>query len=110
MPIARVVAVYKEGGHACKEYKVILVCQIGDNNKIADGEWFGYFKYDGITYPFVLRGDRFDYGYEDESFELTNIGWRTIVEGEYFTVTSYPGTSDEAEGTYQIIGVHCYDS
>ncbi|MOA36650.1 hypothetical protein D3C78_1581860 [compost metagenome] len=89
---------------------MVLVCQIGGNKKITDGEWLGYFKHDSVTYPFVLRdGDRFDYGYEDDTFEPTNIGGREISEGEYFTVTSYPNTKDESEGIYQITSVHRYE-
>lgn len=110
MPIARIVAIYKEGGHAYKEYKIVLVCKINEDGRISDGEWFGCVKSNAVIYPFVLQnGDRFLYGYEENTFEPTNIGSRTIAEGEYFTVISAPNTNEESEGVYQITSVHRYE-
>lgn len=110
MPIVRVVAVSKEGGHLYKDYKIMLVCQINDDGRIAEGEWFGCVKFESISYPFVLQnGNRLFYGYEENTYEPTNIGSRLIAEGEYFTVSSAPNTNDESEGVYQITHVHRYD-
>lgn len=41
MPIVRIVAVSKEGGHTYKNYRIVLVCHINQNNRISEGEWFG---------------------------------------------------------------------
>lgn len=111
MPIVRIVAVSKEGGHTYKDYRIMLVCHINQNKRISEGEWFGCFKFDSVSYPFVLQsGNRLFYGHKENTFEPTNIGSRTIVEGEYFTVSSAPNTNDESEGVYQITSVHQYDN
>ena len=110
MPIVRIVAISKEGGHAYKDYKIVLVCQINENGHISDGEWFGCVYFESVSYPFVLQnGSRLFYGYEKNEFEPTNIGSRTIAEGEYFTVSSAPNTNDDSEGIYQITSIHRYE-
>lgn len=109
MPIVRIVAVSKEGGHAYEDYKIVLVCQINEDRRISEGEWFGCVESEAVSYPFVLQnGDKLFYGYEKNAFESTNIGKRTIAKGEYFTLTSKPNTNDDSEGVYQITSVHTY--
>lgn len=107
MPVVRVIAVSKEGGHAYKDHKVVVLCQINERSRISDGEWFGFVKNETISYPFVLqKGERLFYGYDEHSYELTNIGTRTIAAGEYFTIRSAPGSKEEAESVYEITSVH----
>ena len=109
MPIVRIVAVSKEDGYAYKDYKIVLVCQINGNGYISEGEWFGCVKFESVSYPFILQnGSRLFYGYEENTFESTNIGSKIIAKDEYFTVSSAPNTSDESEGIYQITSVHQY--
>jgi hypothetical protein len=49
------------------------------------------------------------YGYEENTFESTNIGSKIIAEDEYFTVSSAQNTDDKSEGVYQITSVHRYE-
>lgn len=110
MPIVRIVAVSKEGGHSYKDYKIVLVCQINEVGRISEGEWFGCVQFESVSYPFVLQnGNKLFYGYEEHTFEPTNIGSRTIAAGEYFTVSSAQNTDDKSEGVYQITSVHRYE-
>jgi hypothetical protein len=83
-----------------------LVCGT-ENNKIADGEWYGQVKQDGYTYPFTYKrgGREILYGWGEHHRESTNIGTRDIVVGEYFVVEEDNGHSNIV---FQISHVHQY--
>ncbi|EIU5019222.1 TPA: hypothetical protein ACGJ68_007004 [Pseudomonas aeruginosa] len=107
MAFSRIIAIHKDGGHLQHEYKAIILCHINEQNKISDGEWFGYIKNESITYPFVLqRGQQLFYGNEAQWFEPTNIGSRKIEVGGYFTIFNSPEDSEPFESIYEITAIH----
>ena len=109
MNIVRVVAVFRDGGHSNKNYSLVLLCGINESHQIEDGEWMGYIKNDDVFYPFILRdGKSFFYGYEEHSFERTNIGQGSIEMGRFFTIWSQPGENEAEESTYEVVSCHVY--
>lgn len=84
-------------------YRFMMICGLDSSNQIVPGEWSGYFLNEGEFYPFVYRHNasfqwpHFDYGNHHDK-ERTNIGLKTIVDSEEFTVRS----PDKCELIYQI--------
>lgn len=110
MRIIRVVAIFRDGGHSHKNYKLILVCGVGHNQRIADGEWMGYIQNESVYWPFILKNNEsFFYGGEEHYTEPTNIGRSVIEKGQFFTIFSPPSESSSWQSTYEIVSCHPYE-
>lgn len=111
MYIARIVAVFREGGHSHKNFRFVLVCGIDSNQRLTDGEWMGYIQNQSILWPFILtNGDSCFYGGEDHYAEQTNVRQGEIQVGRFFTLSSQPGEATAWQSTYEIISCHTYES
>jgi hypothetical protein len=109
MRICRVVAVYREGGHAHENYKCVFICGITDSLQMESGEWFGYCQNEKELSPFVLKdGTSCFYGGEEHYSEPTNIGTKSITPGSMFTISSPPGSEETWNATYEIVSCHSY--
>jgi hypothetical protein len=107
MSLVRITAEYKEGGHSYNNYRIVILCGITADNRIAEGEWFGYVRNESVFHPFVLRlGKEFFYGGEETWIEPTNIGQRDIKVGEYFTLSNSPHDAEKFEAIYAINNIH----
>lgn len=107
MNLARITAEYKEGGHGYSDYRIVILCGINEDHRLAQGEWFGYVRNEQIFYPFVLRnGKEFFYGGDKHWAEPTNIGQREMKVGTYFTLSNSPDDDKTFEAVYTVINIH----
>ena len=55
MRLIRIVGELKDAGELTGD-KVFIVCGVDHDDRIVDGEWFGYDRYsDNVEAPFILR-------------------------------------------------------
>src|SRR5689334_3973139 len=103
MRMARIVCGWRDPKASANETLCILA-GIDATGRLVDGEWMGYVRSSGVTYPFVLddAGARLVWGPEDRSF--TNIGQKTIARGELFTVQAWE--PHEPDYVYEVRTVH----
>ena len=107
MSLVRITSAFKDGGHTCSDYKIVILCQINEQKYNKDGEWFGYVKNKSIIYPFILQdGKRLFYGDKEHKFQPTNIGSRPVESGSYFTLQDSPDDPEAEEIVYEIINIH----
>ena len=83
MKLVRIVGEYKENGERTGA-KAFILCGVDEDDRIIDGEWFGYARYEhGVEHPFVVRfGETLDFGSEPREVLRTNIGGRSLRVGE----------------------------
>lgn len=91
MPLARVLAVLRQGSQPRPDVKkVLLSCELTAHGRIVESPWPGVQEEGGQRWPFVLRPGEaawwmdFGSGYDPRSI-ATNIGMKALHEGELFT-------------------------
>lgn len=97
----------RNGGVLQENYRLVMLVGVDNANRlVSDNQWFGYAKYEDITYPFILQdGKSLFYGWKEHSVEPTNLADRRIAVGEYFSVYSSPSEAREWESAYLIRSV-----
>ena len=111
MPVVRISAEYREGGHSHKDYKLVLLCGVNKEHRAMEGEWMGYAKSGALYYPFIFKAaDRgeFFYGGDENYTEPTNLAAGPIELGRFFTVFSPERESPVWEATYEIVSLNAY--
>ena len=107
--IVRVVAKYVEHESPAGNYRLVLVCGLDENQRIAEGEWMGYTHNNSEHYPFLLQRDPFAclfLGGEEKYCEPTTLFEGPIESGATFTVSNSPKSKDQWSVEYEITSVH----
>ena len=107
--IARIVAKYAENESPSGNYRLVLVCGLDEQDRIADGEWMGYTHNNDIHYPFVLSSERKEklfVGGEEKYFEITSIYDNPLKVGERFSISSAPESDEPWSVKYQITAIN----